>query len=404
MKHSKFAVLGCVLLAGVLSAAQATEESPHLLNFSITGWTSSSSPSENATYAMTHREVQRLLLAIADKPRDRAFVEDGLRGSNISVENMISNGALRFEEGRYWLNFSLLTRADQDQIRRAAVTFSQSLANALLKRRAEIDNLLKQYDLDGVDRNAVAFFVLGCMSLDWDGLKLSTEKGYRAQTPKRKNGEYFVMAEEVGGLSLKQIYWGSNNGGNGKYMVTTFGDHFSPRQSLRDAVPQWLREAESSQQYSTVGTIMFALRDGPQTFANLTAATQLASGRLEEVLTALQSAGWLEKRGSRYRALIPVLTARDKQLVLALLKIGREEIETWLANNYDEVRASLDDISPVRNRVAYPIVFDQVWHYLFGIANQDLVRAGLFFDPYDRDVKRPGYVVAVWEQGINLAP
>jgi hypothetical protein len=110
---------------------------------------------------------------------------------------------------------------DQEIIVRAANTYSQRLADAVLKRRAEIEALLKGYDLD---RKLAAFIVQGCFSLDWDGLSYATAKGYRAQSPKRKSGSFFVMAEERDGVSLKQIYWGSNNNAYGTYGFTMFGE------------------------------------------------------------------------------------------------------------------------------------------------------------------------------------
>jgi hypothetical protein len=45
---------------------------------------------------------------------------------------MLSNSSLRLENGRYRLNFGLLTRADQETIVRVAGIYSQRLANAVL--------------------------------------------------------------------------------------------------------------------------------------------------------------------------------------------------------------------------------------------------------------------------------
>ena len=91
--------------------AQNAGPDSKLLYYSITAWTNSTSPAENGTYAMTHREVQRLLLDIAESPRKRDYVEKALAGSGVSLSDMVANGSLRLEGGRYWLNFSLLTRS-----------------------------------------------------------------------------------------------------------------------------------------------------------------------------------------------------------------------------------------------------------------------------------------------------
>lgn len=73
---------------------------------------------------MEHPEVRRLLLDAAASPRGREYVEAVLQGSGVSLGDMLSNGSLRLEDGRYWLNFGLLTRADQEIVVAAAATCS----------------------------------------------------------------------------------------------------------------------------------------------------------------------------------------------------------------------------------------------------------------------------------------
>ncbi len=394
-----------IVLSPVTAFAQNATPEPELLTYSITGWTSSTSPAENATYAMAHREVQRLLLDIAEAPRKRDYAEKALSGSGVTLSDMIANGSLRLEEGRYWLNFSLLTRSDQEIIRRATHGYSQSLADAMLERRAEIESLLKSYDLPGVDPKEVAFVVLGCFSLDWDGLALSTARGYRAASPKRKNGEFFFMAEETDGLSLKGIYWGSNNSGYGKSSFTTFGDHFSPRLGLLgmarrgSAATRAMSEDELGQK---VGAMMFALREGPRTSAALAKSAETNVSTAEDLLNDLEGMGWVAHQGEEYSARIPVLTQRDKPMVAGLMRIAHQVMQSWLEANYASFRTAVQEITPVRQRVPYQQTFDQLWHYLFGIANEKLVEASLFADPYATGRKQQGYAALWYEDGLNV--
>jgi hypothetical protein len=220
-----------------------------------------------------------------------------------------------------------------------------------------------------------------------------TAKGYHAEAPKRKSGSFFVMAEERGGVSLKQIYWGSSNSAYGKYGFTTFGDHFSPRNStlwtLRRQRPVEWRDKPISEFAQKVGPLMFALREGPQ------------AADADGLLEAMVGIGWARNEGGLFRATIPVLTERDRAMVTGLLRIGRGALEEWFVANYTELKSALAEISPVRNRVPFPVAFDQIWHYLFGIANEKLVEAGLFPDPYATGAAFQGYVPAVYVQGMG---
>lgn len=397
--------LPCLLAIYLALPTLAQDSDRELLNFSITGSSNTESPAENATYAMVHHEVQRLLLDIAQAPRSRQYVEKVLSGSAISLSDMISNGSLRFENGLYWLNFSLLTRSDQEIIHQATSQYSQSLADAILKRRSELERLLSTYNVPDVDRKEVAFIILGCFSLDWDGLDLSTAHGYRAVPPKRKGGEFFFMAEETGGLSLKQIYWGSGSSQYGKYSFASFGDHFSPRQSVMyelhtSGLPE-IRRMTSEELGGIIGAFMFALHEGPQSAPALTKASNQTAAISNCILDELIAAHWIAKLNDKFYPRIPVLTIRDRQIVSGLRKLGSEVILAWLQENYVPFQEAVKEITPVRNRVPYQQTFDQLWHYLFGIANQKLVEAGLFADPYSPEAAPTGYVPVVFESRLT---
>ena len=389
MMRSPFITLLAWIGLGTLLWAQPPE--PPLLSYSITGSSSSNLPSENATAAMEHREVQRVLLDIAAEPREPEYVEKSLAGSGVTVKDMVENGSLRLENGRYWLNFSLLTRADQEVMRKVAGRYSDSLAAALLERRAELEKLLDKYDAPGVDRGQLAFIVVGCAALDWGGLALTTAKGYRAAPPARKKGKFFFMAEETGGLSLKEIYWGGSTSMNGKYEFLTFGDAYSPRSDLRPVVVDGKK----------IGPMMFALREGPQTDEQLAAAARINRAAAGPIIKQLVEIGWVDHDGPMYVSRIPVLASRDMDIISGVLKVCNEVMTAWLDENYAQIREDLAGITPLRQKVPYDQTFDQVWHYVFGMTNRKLVRAGLFADPYAVGQKRPGYFSAIFDASAS---
>lgn len=387
MRMPNAALVVCVGI-GILGCKGSAQ--PALLSYSITGWSSSNLPAENATYAMEHREVQRLLLDVAEKPREPEFVQKALAESSVTVSDMVQNGSLRLENGHYWLNFTLLTRTDQEIMRQVAEKYSDLLSVALLKRRGELESLLAGYDAAGVDRREVAFIVVGCLALDWGGLNLTTAKGYRAAPPKRKKGEFFFMAEETGGLSLKEIYWGSNSNTNGMYGFLTFGDHYSERINLQPLVTDG----------DKIGAMMFALREGPKTEEQLADAASMDRPAADSLLRRLVKIGWIDREDQRYVPRIPVLTMRDQDAVFRVMKLCDETMVAWLAENYPRIRDELAGITPMRQKVPYNQTFDQVWHYVFGMTNRKLVRAGLFADPYAAGRVRPGYVAAMYDTAV----
>lgn len=114
---------------------------------------------------------------------------------------------IRREGDCYFLNFALFTAAEVKHIREVSERYAGSLSYAILAHRAEIESALHDYDAPGVDRKAVAYFVLGCASLDWDGLNITAAKGCRKETEDRPDGQYVPDAEEITSQSLERIYW-----------------------------------------------------------------------------------------------------------------------------------------------------------------------------------------------------
>ena len=199
------------------------------------------------------------------------------------------------------------------------------------------------------------------------------------------------MAEETGGLSLKEIYWGGSTSMNGKYEFLTFGDHYSSRADLRPVVADGKK----------IGAMMFALREGPQTDEQLAAAARINRAAAGPIIKQLVEIGWVDHDGPMYVSRIPVLTSRDMDIVSGVLKVCNEVMAAWLDENYAKIREELAGITPLRQKVPYDQTFDQVWHYVFGMTNRKLVRTGLFADPYAVGQKRPGYFSAIFDASAS---
>ena len=186
--------------------------------------------------AMELIEVQRLLLQLAASTSDAENIDSLLKGSGITREDLEKLQLIRKEQDRWALNFSLFTTEDIRKIREVSGQYAQSLADGFITRRQEIEAILGSYSVPGVDPKTVAFVLLGCVSLDWDGLNITARKGYRQITGKRPDGQYVPWAEEASAKKdIQNVYWGSHSDGSKGIQFTSFGDHYSlPRYSFPD--------------------------------------------------------------------------------------------------------------------------------------------------------------------------
>lgn len=392
-------------------AAEAENE----LRFGVTG-------SESGSYsaAMSQPAVQKLLVGMASEGRTAEFIDKALESSRAHRADLEQLGLIRRDGVVYVLSFVLLTTKDMETIARVAGERAKSLAGKIVARRAEVEQALAPYDVGAIDRKAVAYIILGCFSFDWDGLDITADDGYRTTAQKRPNGEqYAPWAQQPVESVEKTLFKGSHNRYLPRVVFTSFGDHFSvPRAALPDLfmrVPSRATEAETPMpirravgkrvqsaldaELSRIGAVVMALRDGPRSAADLAQLAGLPGQEASDDLAFLQTLGYVTQSGEKFAAAIPILTARDAALVSTLRRIGRESLRAWLAENYDALRAELKDITPLRFGVPYAAVFTEIWHFVFGSANRELVRAGLFADPYGGGTFR-GFIPVVWDPDL----
>ena len=399
----------------------AAQEQP-LLRYSIVG---SNSCATKPCYdeVISNPIVQKMLLDLAAGSRPVDAVETALRGGEVPVTHLLQLRLIRREGDRYFLNFPLFTAVDVKRIRESSEVYGGSLADAMLAHRQDIEAALQSYDLSGVDRKAVAYFVLGCASLDWDGLHLTAARGYRKVTEDRPDGKYVPDAEQTTSFSLERIYWGSHNSSYDGIDLTSFGDHFSKRYTFPDLFwrlpgriantdyPDELKptiesllDASLQQTGVHVTRMMVSLRDGEKTLPELAKAASLNADETEPLVRALIALEFVATHGDRYEARIPVFTKRDEAMVRHLLSIGNLVMDQWLATNYAKLKAELRDLSFTRSGVPFEDGFTMVWHYIFGIANRKLVEAGLFADPYAAGRKYKGSIPAVSQISLLSLP
>lgn len=389
-----------------------------LLTFGVTG----SEGGSGYSLIMSRRAVQKALLEVARAPKGAELLREMLEDAGVDLQDLERLKLVRRQGGEYVISFPLFTREDVRKVRAAAENAAGSLVDVLLAHRAPIDDALQNYEAKKVDRKALAFIVIGCFSLDWDGLDLTAERGYRSLPEVTADSAFMPWAEEKSELSLRGIYWGSHNACEGDLCFTTFGDHFSlPRYALPDLLwhgqfpPHLAREVpdESKPALERVkhmpashllrhaGDIMFALRDGPKTLEELAHFVGVATEAARALLTLLGGLEYAGKGEEHFHALAPVLSERDGALVRQLRRIGWESVDAWLQNSYDELKAQLSDLTAARYGVPFPVMFTQIWHYVFGTANRRLVEAGMFVDPYAPSRRYKGFVPVVWHQSLR---
>jgi len=385
-----------------------------VLKFGITG----SDPTGDYTRVMSQLPVQEALLAIAREPRSREFIDLELKGTSVSTDELVRLHLIKPENGSYRIAFNLLTRQDDQRVRDVTAKYARFLADVILKRRSELERLLSSYDLHSVKSSDLAYVLIGCFGLDWDGQDIALEEKYFTET---KEPDYDPWAVEIG-LPLTGIYWGSHNEYAKNARFTSFGDHQAlPRMALPDLIwrlsratakaelaPELVKPSEAfaesalSDLLEKTGAVMLALRSGPKSSVEIASAVSLSQNELSSAFDLLTQLQYVRHNGDRYEAIVPVLAAADRPMVNSVRLLIWNAMDEWLHKYYDLLQSELQGITPLKNGVSYrEHVFLQVWHYIFGITNRDLVESGFFSSPYASERRYKGFIPMVWDPTLE---
>ncbi len=411
-------VAAIALMSGPATIPPATaQERGNLLRPYTNGPADPSVPQHrDARYLIGLKQVQELLIDVRTAPRDGSYIETALAGTGISLADLLATEMLREEGGAYALNFPLLTADDAERLQEVSMRFGRSLADRYLEQQTAIEEILSAYPVQHIDHATLAYILIGCFSLDWEGLALTRELGYR--TVRLEPPRLIRWAIVKGAWKPKGIYWGSHNNYLDNGMVlTSFGDfHTLPRSTLPDVagvvqrgirtaeVPEPLRPAMRGVARRTsinlqmqLAAVMIALREGHSDTAEEIAHTLgRKADEVADYLVFLDSLQYVSEDAGRYAIAIPVLSDADREMVHALRELSRDIMISWLEEHYERYQEALMEVTPIGHARPFAFSFWNTWHWLFGATNLILTHDGLFTDPYAESRKFQGSVPVVW--------
>ena len=394
-----------------------------LLSFGITGSVSPATPlNRNPSYLLSILDVQKTLIETAQEPKSREDLQQALSQTEITLEDLVETGLLTRSGDRYRISFILFLKEDLKIIRSVTEELSEKLAKQILDQQQQFSDLLKGSDNPHNQVSDLAYLLVGCFSLDWDGLQITSEMGYRAEAqPTRLGDRYITWAEERQYEDVREIYWGSHNDYYPECVLTSFGDHCTlPRTTLPDLawrmehglydlslpteIEQRLVQAFSpfvSDFAEQTGELMLSLAEDDRSLEDLSESLGNEPGEILVIVELLKTLDWVTGETiSGYKPAIPVIPLSDSDLVRETLTRSGEILVQWLPDHMDELRNRLDAITPLKYGLTFEETFSQIWHYLFGLANRHLVKAGFFSDPYRADRRFKGFIPAVWHPDV----
>lgn len=428
--HPKWVLAVVMFLFGMAHLGQAQSPAVNIANKPLisTGLTGSVNAGglDDPQYVLSFVPIQRLMLDAIQRPLTRDEIEKAIQGTPVTLDSLLRLELLRKDQDAYRLNYLLLTVQDQETMFHVGAHYGQSLADAFRAHKKEFEEIFRRYP-NSTLRPQLMFGLIAGAALNWEGLDLTTELGYRVPTPRHANGAVYLVHSAQNGakLDFSGLYLDSQSAPGSKMSFSTFGDGVSlPRlqgfpdvfDGLENAMENW-RElpdvyASLRSEYVVLlllavddaGQVMNAVSNGADTDEALAKVLPIPEGRRKAILRLLTAIGYLQEVDRRYVAGVPVLTERDKPIVEATLKLSRKIMADWLQENYPSMKNDLSGLSPMRNGLPFSLLFSEVWHYEFGFATKSLAETGFYTNPRAEGNRYKGYVPLVWASSVLKMP
>jgi hypothetical protein len=364
-------------------------------------------PEDIPSQYLSDAAAQDAVMWVASEFPTRKSLHDRYPSISSKIDNLFRVGALREEDGKVLLNFTLFNEDDHRVLYDVAGRHAHQLARRILAQRRAIEDALSQlrYNRAGIEK--AALIAVGCLCLDAGGLSALEKSGYILEDKQQTGGQFTVAAEEKVDLDLHGIYWGCHSDAGAGLSFVSFGDHASrDRNALPDILRRrrfWVQGQADPAVYRPLAlAYLDVLRDDLVKVVKQIARDPHGSVQgtacSPAILTDwLESLGYIDSGGC---LTAPYFAAEDAPIVQAINAVVLEQVRTWCDANYEDFKTSMCDTTPVRHRVDFREVFVQAWHWVFGLTNKRLAEAGFMFDTYAPGHKSPGCVPAILEDEV----
>jgi len=370
-------------------------------------------PSEdNPLVTLKKESVKELIFELNRDPKEEEELFSEHKELEEEIKKLLRLETLKKRDGKVYVNFTFLDKKDNEFMFDVCEDYAEDLVEKIISKEETITTVLSRYKNDRVEKEKLAFFIIGCYFLDWGSLTFFREWDIANNLKPQPGGnEYILWGEMQDEAMLKEIYWGGHMIPDVNYIFQTFGDHHSD--TKRNTLPDILHRFKDfdfpgGEEYRSL------LFDKRKELASELAeiinmvgkdgidAEELAESIREPLskkhLSLLEKQHYIEEEEGTYYLSIPYFTEEDIDMIVDCIEPFVPVLKNWLEDNWEDFREDLKETSPIKNGVPFDEFFIQAWHYIFGSVNKKLARKGLIYDTYSEESKHKGYLPALSER------
>jgi len=374
----------------------------------------STSAEDNPLVTLKKERIKGLIFELNRNPMEEERLFSKYKELEEDIKKLLRLETLKEREGKVYVNFTFLDEKDNGLMFDVCEDYAENLVEKIISKEENIETILSRYKNDRVEKEKLAFFIIGCYFLDWGSLTFFREGGTANNLKPQPGGnEYILWGEMQDETMLKEIYWGGHMIPDIGFTFQTFGDHHSntERNTLPDILHRFKNfDFPGGEEYRS---LLFEKRKELASelaeIISLVGKDGIDAEELEKLMgdslsnkhiSLLEKLHYAEEDEGSYYLLIPYFTEEDVEMISDCIKLFVPVLKNWLEDNWEDLREDLKETRPMKNGVPFDEYFIQAWHYIFGSVNKKLARKGIIYDTYSEESEHKGYLPGIAEREV----
>lgn len=363
----------------------------------------------NPFYVASMKYAKEVMYLIARGPMKVGDIVNELGVSRKEVERVLKGlekiNAIKKVNDKVKIKFPVFFKEDMYKIDKVTEYPARELAERVLSVWNEVERLLYKFSCASQVRvDKIAFAVVGAYVLDLTGLEVLREKKLAICGTPQPGGRRYTLygREKFEGYRqlISGIYWGCHSSIVDNIGFYSFGDHSGKRYSLtdvpldREVLGVRNKEVERKLRLRAASMFLKVLKE-----VEVRVQFLVESEIDEKLLKLLKDMGYILINGE-VRLNYPVFIKEDNQLISEIKNLLKPVIERSAIEYRSLLKRELSEITPLKEGHSIELIYNDLWHWIFGKANKILAERGYLYNPSPRREGEGRYMAWVHESCI----
>lgn len=365
----------------------------------------------NPRYVRNKIGVPEILYVIASNNPYSLSTEDICKKIDLDL-NLCKEGlealckikAVSIRDNKYKINFPAFLESDIGLLGGFNIEVGRILGDKIISLSDEINDKLSKLSCYGKhDIRVLRYHVIGCRTLDGGAMDFLTEKGV-ITTSKSQPGDrdYLIIGYEESKKAEEysdNLLCSCNNYRTDKMVFCSFGDAMGNRKDMFRFFKRVQSNLENVTEHKILNLSYTRLNEyNNQRIAKECERLLIKSieedlyynalkSEERETMDFLKELGYLDfdNEQSKIKCIVPVFNNEDNKIIEEISNIISAGIFEIVKSTIDNFDKNLPELTPLKHGVGFKDIANELWHLMFGAANEYLVESDFFAKPKYRD-------------------